>query len=318
MFSMRNRFSEFLATTEVLLLSAVRRGLYPTILVSVLAPALLLVVLFSIPDFRSFSYSYADGGKAVLALFSVESGGGCHPAEVVEGALAAGDASLRALTLVVDAEPSELLKLPGLAERNFTAGVVLPRDVYASLGSPREVAVLLGQDPRNYTVAGSWGSNVVLLVGPGLTSKPGRYACLLSQRDVLVGVLEGVEEDLLSTAALWASALSLAYLPVLYAAQRRVAESLRKEARVLFDCGASTRSILASTATALALLHVLGVFHASSLGVVLVYAAWSLLSYVLVLPPPALRVDAVWLLALEILLGALAAYPASRGAVAWR
>jgi len=73
----------------------------------------------------------------------VESGGGCHPAEVVEGALAAGDASLRALTLVVDAEPSELLKLPGLAERNFTAGVVLPGDVHASLGSPREAAVLL-------------------------------------------------------------------------------------------------------------------------------------------------------------------------------
>jgi hypothetical protein len=311
---LRGRYSELLASTELLLLSALRRGLYSAVFVSVLAPSLLPVVLFSFPDFRSLSYP--DGGRTILEFPGVEGRGVCYPAKVVEGLIASGNASLEAVILVVEAEPSKLLKPLGLAgQHDLSAAVVLPREVYASLGGPRVVKVLLNQVPRNYAVAGLWGSNVVLLVGSGLGVSSAEHACLVSQRDVLLSILRSAEEDLLSTAALWAMALSLAYLPVLYAAQRRVAESLRAEAVVLLSSGASKRTVLASVAAALALLHVLGVAHVSSLAVVLVYAAWSLLSYVVALPPPALRGGVAWLLAAEALLGVLTAYPASRGAV---
>jgi len=308
----------FLAAVETLLLSAARRGLYSAILVSVLAPALLPVVLFSIPDFRSFGYGYADGGRAVLALSSA-GGESCYPAGVVESSLAVGNMSLRAVILVVDAEPSRLLTPLGLMGRcNGSTCAVLPREVYEGLGKPRAVMVLLDQSQksRECAVAGPWDSNVALLAGTGLEAGLEARACLVSQEDILLGVLRSTEEDLLSTAALWAIALSLAYMPVLYTAQRRVAESLRREAGVLLNCGVSRRTVLASTAVALALLHVFAVLYVGSLGVVLVYTAWSLLRHVVL--PPALRWGAAWLLAVEAVLGALTAYPASRGVAVWR
>jgi hypothetical protein len=312
------RFSEFLVTTEMLLQLAFRKGLYTITLLSVLAPVLLTIVLFSIPDFEGLSYIYANDGRVVPVFSSINNGEKCYPAVVADGFLVTGNSGLKTYILIVGSEPSRLLEPLGLARQyQYSIAVILPRDVYMRLGKPWAVPVLLDQVSRNYTVAGIWSSNIVLVIDQSLRDHDG-YVCLVSRGDILLSALKGVERDLLDTATLWILLLSLVYLPIIYAAQRRIAESLLVDARVAFEAGASNRGILISTSVTLIVLHVIGVIHACTLGVVLVYTAWSLLGYVMPLPPPSPRMSIAQLLIAEIVLGALTAYPASRGAVEWR
>jgi len=312
------RFSEFLVTTETLLQLAVRKGLYTITLLSVLAPVLLTIVLFSIPDFEGLSYFYAKDGRVVPLFFSINNGEKCYPAVVADGFLVTGNSGLKTHILIVGSEPSRLLEPLGLARQyQYSIAVILPRDVYMRLGKPWAVTVLLDQVSRNYTVTGIWSSNIVLIIEQSLRDHDG-YVCLFSRRDIMLSALKDMEMDLLDTATLWILLLSLVYLPIIYAAQRRIAESIRVDARVAFEAGASNRGILISTSVTLIVLHIIGIIHACTLGVVLVYTAWSLLGYVMPLPPPSPRTSIAQLLIAQIVLGALTAYPASRGAVEWR
>ena len=307
---------QFLVVTSTLLLSAIRKRLYTTILISVLAPVLLLVVLFSIPDLSSLNYVLVDTSSPVLIVSSVKIGEDCYSATLLENVLVADNSIRKVSVLATSSEPSRLLGALNLTRHyNYTSAVVLPRDLYSSLREQHVVTVQLDQITRNYTVAGLWSSNIVLLVDINLESQLDKFVCLISRREILLNILRSTESNLLSTAMLWILALSLVYTPVIYAAQRRVIESLRVDLRVLVESGVSARKILLSTITVLTALHVIVVLYVCALSIVLVYTAWSLLSYILPLPLPTLRTSVFQLLLLKILLGFLTAYLACRGVV---
>jgi hypothetical protein len=302
--------------SKTLILSAIRKKLYNTILVAVLAPVLLAVVLFTIPDPSSLNYAYIDNGKPVLLVSSSVVGGDCYPATAVEGFVGNGSSGLSAIVLVVKAEAPRVLSSTGLSKQyNYSSGVVLPLDLYNDLGKPSSVVVSISGRTRNYTVASSWGSNIVLLLDSELSGWFDEYVCLTPRGDLFRGVLRSIERDLLSASLQWMILLILAYSVIIYTAHRRVAESMRLDVRILVESGLSNRAAKASTAIALIVLHALMTLYVSALGVVLVYTAWSLLGYILPLPPPTLRTSTLWILLLEVLLGAAVAYPASRSVV---
>jgi hypothetical protein len=302
--------------SKTLILSAIRKKLYSTLLVSVLAPVLLAVVLFSIPDPSNFNYAYIDDGKPILLVSSSVVGGDCYPATTVEGFAGNGSSGLSALVLVVKAEAPHVLSSTGLSKQyNYSSGVVLPPDLYNSLGKPSSVVVSISGRTHNYTVASSWGSNIVLLLDSELSGWFDEYACLTTRGDLFRGVLRSAESDLLSVSLRWVILLILAYSVIIYIAHRRVAESMRLDVRILVEIGLSNRTAAASTAIALIVLHALMTLYVSTLGIVLVYTAWSLLGYILPLPPPTLRATTLWILLLEVLLGVAVAYPASRSVV---
>jgi len=302
--------------SKTLILSAIRKKLYNTLLVAVLAPVLLAVVLFSIPDPSSLNYAYIDAGKPLLLVSSSVVGGDCYPATAVEGFVGNGSSGLSAIVLVVKAEASRVLSSTGLSKQyNYSSGVVLPLDLYNDLGKPSSVVVSISGRTHNYTVASSWGSNIVLLLDSGLSGWFDEYACLTPRGDLFRGVLRSAESDLLSVSLRWVILLILAYSVIIYIAHRRVAESMRLDVRILVEIGLSTRTAIASTAITLIVLHTVMTLYVSALGVVLVYTAWSLLGYILPLPPPTLRATTLWILLLEVLLGVAVAYPASRSVV---
>ena len=302
--------------SKTLILSAIRKKLYSTFLVSILAPVLLAVVLFSIPDPSSFNYAYIDAGKPILLVSSSVVGGDCYPATAVEGFVGNGSSGLSAIVLVVKAEAPHVLSSTGLSKQyNYSSGVVLPLDLYNDLGKPSSVVVSISGRTHNYTVASSWGSNIVLLLGSELSGWFGEYACLTPRGDLFRGVLRSIERDLLSASLQWMILLILAYSVIIYTAHRRVAESMRLDVRILVESGLSNRTAKASTVIALIVLHALMTLYISALGVVLVYTAWSLLGYILPLPPPTLRTSILWIILLEVLLGVAVAYPASKSVV---
>jgi hypothetical protein len=308
---------KFLVAVNTLLVTAIRRGLYTTILASVLAPVLLLVVLFSLPSTSSLEYFLLEQERQVLVVTTTKTSGDCYSAKLVEGLLVASTSSLRAHILLVSAEPSEVLRTLGLTrgEINATSSLVLPRDVYTALEKPRVVRVVVNNTTRDYTVAGFWSSNIVLLVSSEVALDSSKYACIAPRSRVLLGVIESAESSLLSTAELWILVLSFTYLPVIYTAQKRVVESLSTSLRVLANSGVGPRSLYFSTLTALVALHVLVVLYVCALGVVLVYTAWAALSYFTVLPPPVIRSHVASLIPVELVLGVLVAPITSRGAV---
>ncbi|MCC6053869.1 MAG: hypothetical protein LM589_00915 [Thermosphaera sp.] len=302
--------------SKTLILSAIRKKLYNTILVAVLAPVLLAVVLFTIPDPSSLNYAYIDNGKPVFLVSSSVVSGDCYPATAVEGFVGNGSSGLSAIVLVVKAEAPRVLSSTGLSKQyNYSSGVVLPLDLYNDLGKPSSVVVSINGRTRNYTVVSSWGSNIVLLLDSELSGLFGEYACLTPRGDLFRGFLRSIERDLLSVSLQWMILLILAYSVIIYTAHRRVAESMRLDVRILVESGLSNRAAKASTAIALIILHALITLYISALGVVLVYTAWSLLGYILPLPPPTLRTSTLWILLLEVLLGVAVAYPASRSVV---
>ena len=309
---------QFLVVTSIMLISAIRKRLYTTILVSVLAPVLLLVVFFSIPDLSSLNYVVVDTSRPVLIVSSVKSSEECYSATLLESVLVTDNSALKIGVLATSVKPSRLLEALSLIKHyNYTSAVILPRDLYNDLGEPRVITVLLDQDSRNYTVAGLWSSNIVLIVDSSLESQLDRFVCLVSRGEILLSILRSTESDLLSTTILWILILSLVYTPIIYAAQRRVIESLKVDLRVLVESGVSTRKVFLSAVTVLTALHVIVVLYVCAIGVVLVYTAWSLLGYILPLPLPTLRASVLQLLLLEILLGFLTAYPACKGVVEW-
>jgi hypothetical protein len=192
---------------------------------------------------------------------------------------------------------------------------VLPLDLYNDLGKPNSVVVSISGRTHNYTVASSWGSNIVLLLDSELSGWFDEYACLTPRGDLFRSVLKSVESDLLSISLQWVILLILAYSVIIYIAHRRVAESMKLDARILVEIGLSNRTATASTVITLIVLHTLMTIYISALGVVLVYTAWSLLGYILPLPPPTLRTSILWIILLEVLLGVAVAYPASRRVV---
>jgi len=196
---------------------------------------------------------------------------------------------------------------------NYTSGVVLPREVFTSLGKPSVVEITVNSTTREYPVAGSWSSNIVLLADSELEFNPEIYVCTSSQSSILVGLLERLEGDLLRTTGFWILLLSLVYLPIIYTAQRRVVEALHVNFRVLTESGVDSLTLYFSTLTALVALYLVVVLYVCALGVVLVYTAWSLLSYFILIPPPTLRTSVLTLLLVEILLGVLVTPLASRG-----
>jgi hypothetical protein len=302
--------------SKTLILSAIRKKLYSTLLVSILAPVLLAVMLFSIPDPSNFNYAYIDAGKPILLVSSSVAGGDCYPATTVEGFVGNGSSGLSAIVLVVKAEASRVLNSTGLSKQyNYSSGVVLLLDLYNDLGKPSSVVVSISGRTHNYTVASSWGSNIVLLLDSELSGWFDEYACLTPRGDLFRGVLRNAESDLLSVSLRWVILLILAYSVIIYIAHRRVAESMRLDVRMLVESGLSTRTAKASTAIALIVLHTVMTLYVSALGIVLVYTAWSLLGYILPLPPPTLRATTLWIILLEVLLGVAVAYPASRSVV---
>jgi len=302
--------------SKTLILSAIRKKLYNTLLVAVLAPVLLAVILFSIPDPSSLNYAYIDAGKPLLLVSSSVVDGDCYPATTVEGFVGNDSSGLSALVLVVKAEASRVLSSTGLSKQyNYSSGVVLPLDLYNDLGKPKSVVVSISGRTHNYTVASSWGSNIVLLLDSELSGWFDEYTCLTPRGDLFRGVLRSAESDLLSVSLRWVILLILAYSVIIYIAHRRVAESMRLDVRILVEIGLSNRTAKASTAIALIALHALTTLYVSTLGVVLVYTAWSLLGYILPLPPPTPRASTLWILLLEVLLGVAVAYPASRSVV---
>ena len=302
---------QFLVVTSTLLVTAIRRGLYTTLLVSVLAPVLLLVVLFSIPSTSSLELSYLDMSRHVLVITSSSSSGNCHSARLVKGFVTANTSTLSTHVLLVRVELSEL-EISG-KRYNYTSGVVLPREVFTSLGKPSVVEITVNSTTREYPVAGSWSSNIVLLADSELEFNPEIYVCTSSQSSILVGLLERLEGDLLRTTGFWILLLSLVYLPIIYTAQRRVVEALHVNFRVLTASGVDSLTLYFSTLTALVALYLVVVLYVCALGVVLVYTAWSLLSYFILIPPPTLRTSVLTLLLVEILLGVLVTPLASRG-----
>jgi len=310
---------EILVAVSTLLVSAIRRSLYTTLLISTLAPVLLLVVLFSTPSISSLEYTSLMQDKQVLFFSNTRSSEECYSAGIVEGSIMVNSSVLRAPILIVSANPDRVLGVLGLARGNYTASsyVVLPRDIYSDIGKPSLVVVRLNNATGEYSVAGSWGSNTVLLVTSSVNYHLDKYLCLASRSRILLDTVESIESNLLRTAELWVLVLSIVYLPVIYAAQRRVVESLRVDLRVLVNIGVSARNLYFSTTTTLIVLYIIVVFYVCALGVVLVYTAWSVLSYIVVLPYPALRLSAIPLLLLEVLLGVLVAPLASRGVSKW-
>lgn len=310
---------EILVVVKTLLIKAIRRGLYTTLLISTLAPVLLLVVLFSTPSISSLEYTSLMRDKQVLVFSSSKSSGECYSAGIVTGSIIVNSSMLRAPVLVVSADPTRILGTLGLARGDFNESsyVVLPSDIYIDLGKPSLVVVEVENTTEEYSVAGSWGSNTVLLVTSSVNYHLDNHLCINSQRGILLSTVERAESELLRTAELWILVLSFVYLPVIYAAQRRVVESLRVDLRVLANSGVSAHYIYCSTTITLIVLYIIVVFYVCALGVVLVYTAWSALSYIVVLPYPALRSSIMPLLLLEVLLGVLVAPLASRGVSKW-
>ncbi|MCC6005190.1 MAG: hypothetical protein LM590_12715, partial [Thermofilum sp.] len=115
----------------------------------------------------------------------------------------------------------------------------------------------------------------------------------------------------------WVLALNLIYLPVFYAAQKHAIESLQTNIRVLYESGASVRTIIGALMVSLTAVHTVAALYACALGVIMVYTAHLLLSFVQLLPPPSLRVDIVPLLLVEAFSGACVSYLACRGALKW-
>ena len=307
---------QFLIVTRTLLLSAIRKRLYTTLLASLLAPILLLIVLLSIPDLSSLNYMFIDANRPILVVSSVKNSENCYLATLLEGSLIVDNSSLKTSILIISAKALRVLRELSLTKQyNYTSGVVLSRDLYEALKKPRVITVLVNQDIHNYTIAGLWSSNIVLLIDDSLEIQLDKYVCLKPRGEFLSNLLGIFENDLLNTAVLWIFILSLIYMPIVYIAQRRVIEALKVDVNVLVECGVSTRRVLLSIVSVLVVLHVIIVLYISALGVVLVYTGWSLLSYILPLPMPTLRAIIIQLLLFEILLGFLTAYPACRGVI---
>lgn len=307
---------QFLIVTRTLLLSAIRKRLYTTLLASLLAPILLLIVLLSIPDLSSLNYMFIDANRPILVVSSVKNSENCYLATLLEGSLIVDNSSLKTSILIISAKALRVLRELGLTKQyNYTSGVVLSGDLYEALKKPRVITVLVNQDIHNYTIAGLWGSNIVLLIDDSLEIQLDKYVCLKPRGEFLSNLLGIFENDLLNTAVLWIFILSLIYMPIIYIAQRRVIEALKVDVNVLVECGVSIRRVLLSIVSVLVVLHVIIVLYISALGVVLVYTGWSLLSYILPLPMPTLRAIIIQLLLFEILLGFLTAYPACRGVI---
>ena len=136
---------EILLAVSTLLVSAIRKSLYTTLLISTLAPVLLLVVLFSTPSISGLEYTSLMQDKQVLVFSSSRSSGDCYSAGIVEGSIIVNSSVLRAPILVVNADPDRVLGVLGLARGNYTASsyVVLPSDIYSNAGKPSLVVVRL-------------------------------------------------------------------------------------------------------------------------------------------------------------------------------
>jgi hypothetical protein len=306
---------------KIILISIIRKKLYVAILASVLAPALLTVFIFSFPNLNDLGNLKIDETRLMLTVSGAKLGEACYPASLVDGTLVSSNKSLRAIILVVNTDlNTDLGRISGInfiVQCNYSRSVILPRDAYNTLSKPQALTVMLNKSSGSYTVCGIWDSNIVILLENNLNLYQSKYVCLLSQKNVISNIAKDAEECLVSTAALWVLALNLIYLPVFYAAQKHAIESLQTNIRVLYESGASVRTIIGALMVSLTAVHTVAALYACALGVIMVYTAHLLLSFVQLLPPPSLRVDIVPLLLVEAFSGACVSYLACRGALKW-
>jgi len=308
-----------LVVVSTLLLSAIRKRLYTSILIGVLAPVLLIVVLFSIPSISVLGAEYVGLERAILSVSSSASSGECYRAVILNGVVGVDNSSSESHFLIINANASVFLEAVGLAKKyNLSSGVILPRELYEALGKPHIVKAMLNQSVYEYSVAGAWRSNLILLVDNSFQKPLELYACLQPRESVLLSTVSRAESDLLDTARFWILLLIVVYVPVVYATMRRVAESLSVDVKLLVESGVSPWGALLSGVIALTVLYAVISLYVYALGIVVVYTAWSLLSYILPLPQPMLRIEGVQLLLAMILMGSFTAYPACRSVLYWR
>lgn len=302
----------YLATTITLLLVVLRGRHYTVLFAAVLVPILLSTVLYSIPSVKTLELVIPEYNSPIV-VYSESPIGNYYPSRIVEGLLEANNTSVDVKIMVVKMEAQYLNPLVKCS--NCTSGVLLPRDLYTSLGKPGEVVVAVDGFTGVYSVLGYWSSNLVLLLDSELLVEPEGYICTANRQSVLTGFLEGLEYELLATAGLWILVLTLVYTPLVYIAHERLVDALKPELRQFYENGVNPRTLYLSTLTTLLSIHVLVVLYITALGVVLVYTAWSILSAFIPSPPPVLRENLLTPLSTQLLLGFILASIASRGVI---
>lgn len=309
----------------ILILSLLRKDLYMYILISILIPTIVSVALYSLPSlnmFRETLYSY-DSERPIITVSDEKLFGECYSAKLVEDGVIYVDnkSSSKVPVLIVESDPCKITnKILGRGFCvNYTDLVVMPKDVCISVEKDRRINMTLGSENISCIVSGYWSSNIVLLITSEISkymingSKV--YLCIETRKDFLERSLSFVENDLIDLARSWVYILILIYIPIIYVTQRRVVESLKTEIKMLYVNGVALKDLKISMFLTLTIVYVATVLYIASLGVMLIYVAWSFLKSIMIIMPPQTRSEVIYMILSMIFSGTATSYIAVKNVV---
>ncbi|MEM4037336.1 MAG: hypothetical protein QW700_05990 [Desulfurococcaceae archaeon] len=278
------RAGKSIRIVTLLVKSILRRNAHLILLVSLSAPLVLTVILYSLPSpvlflEEYFSSAFRDVNVVITSRNSII--GKCIKAGLVEGELAGYGPVTLVYPKVITKEFLEALKLNETGCMCSGLIISLPRDIYVYLNYTCNVGLrtlgACGSYCTGYTHK-SLEAVIVLVNGTESFQRDNLYLCFTSKLEIARNTLVELESSILSTVDAWLFLLLIASLPGVYVASIRVLLSIKSELRVLLNVGLSEAAVTLYCTFALWILEVLSGLFLLSLSTTIVYSASTALS----------------------------------------